>query len=205
MHMLQHDLFIWIAAPLMVLGLLPLFDPPDQLPKMVHGAAAFVTRPPVALLVSTAVLWIWHLPRVYDLALSDDRLHAFEHGCFLVGAVIYWWPLIASPSSIGGLRSNAARSGYLVAGAMQSALLAALIMFHDGVLYSHYLNQLGFNGASPLADQRLAGALMLFPGAVIFALAAPLVVRHHSSSVPKPAGHTQPLRSRAGWKNCFRV
>lgn len=181
MHMLGHDLFIWIAAPLMVLGVQPLFDPPDRLPRVVRASVVFLTYPLVAWALSTALLWIWHSPANYDRALSNNMFHAFEHACFLVGYGIYWWPLIASSSILGGLHTNAARAGYLLAGAMQSALLGALIMFHDGVLYSHYLHLSGLAGSSVLADQRLAGALMLFPGAVVFSLAAVLVVRHPSA------------------------
>jgi putative membrane protein len=177
MHMLGHDLFIWIAAPLMVLGVEPLFEHADELPRIVRASVAFLAHPLVAWLLSTALLWIWHSPANYDRALSNSMLHAFEHACFLVGYGIYWWPLIASAPTVGGLRTNAARAGYLLAGAMQSALLGALIMFHEGVLYSHYLNLSGLAGSSVLEDQRLAGALMLFPGAVVFALAAVLVVR----------------------------
>lgn len=177
MHMLGHDIFIWIAAPLMVLGLLPLLQPGDQLPKSIRLPVTYLTFPLAAWVSSTALLWFWHLPANYDRALSSNAPHGLEHACFLIGYVIYWWPLIAPPSVVGGLRTNAARAGYLVAGAMQSALLGALIMFHDRVLYTHYLNLSSLVGSSPLDDQHLAGAIMLFPGAVVFAVAAALLVQ----------------------------
>jgi len=59
---------------------------------------------------------------------------------------------------------------------MQSALLGALIMFHGSVLYPHYLDLTSFTGATALADQHLAGAIMLFPGAVVFTAAAVLLI-----------------------------
>lgn len=177
MHMLGHEIFIWIAAPLMVVGMLPLFGPVDRLPKIVRVAVTFLTYPLVAWVISTALLWFWHFPANYDRALSSNPIHAFEHACFLVGYVIYWWPLIAPPSVIGGMHTAAARAGYLVAGAMQSALLGASIMFHGSVLYSHYLDLTSLTGSTSLADQHLAGAIMLFPGAVVFTLAAVLLIQ----------------------------
>jgi putative membrane protein len=180
MHMLGHDIFIWIAAPLMVLGLLPLLEPTERLPKIVRVPVTYLTYPLGAWVISTALLWFWHFPANYDRALSSNAIHALEHACFLIAYVIYWWPLIAPPSVIGGLHTNAGRAGYLVAGAMQSALLGALIMFHGSVLYSHYMNFSGSTGSPPLADQHLAGAIMLFPGAVVFTVAAALLIQTES-------------------------
>jgi putative membrane protein len=120
---------------------------------------------------------VWHSPPAYDLALSNVAVHSVEHACLLVGYVLYWWPLIVPPSTIGGLHSNAARTGYLLAGATQSALLGAVIAFHGSVLYTQYLSAPGATLSSALVDQRLAGAIMWYPGAVVFAVAAALVIR----------------------------
>lgn len=172
MHMVGHDVYIWIAAPLMVWGLVPLFGAGDKLPTAMRQLLILLTHPVVAWVASTMLLWIWHLPVNYDRALSNRAIHGLEHACFITGYVIYWWPLIAAPGAVGGLHTNAARAGYLLAGAMQSALLGALIMFHGSVIYPHYLDLPGLAGSSSLADQGLAGAIMLFPGAAVFVLAA---------------------------------
>ena len=183
MHMLGHDIFIWIAAPLLVLGMLPLVERSGELPRSVRAPIVFLTHPVVAWVISTALLWVWHYPANYDRALSNNPVHGLEHACFLVGYIIYWWPLIAPPSIIGGLHTNATRAGYIIAGAMQSALLGALIMFHGSVIFPHYLNLMGLTGSTALADQHLAGALMLFPGAVVFTLAAALLIQTEPPSL----------------------
>ena len=172
MHMFGHAVLIWLVAPLMVWALVTLFDVGGKPPKVMRQLLTVLTYPLVAWAVSTLLLWIWHVPANYDRAISSNVLHGFEHACFVIGYVIYWWPLIAKPGLEGGLRTNAARAGYLLAGAMQSALLGALIMFHGSVIYSHYLSLPGLGGSSSLADQQLAGAIMLFPGVVVFTLAA---------------------------------
>lgn len=176
-HMVGHDLIIWIAAPLLDIGLLPLLAEAGRLPSVLRWPLIFAVRPPVALLGSTVLLWIWHLPAAYDLALRHDPIHALEHACFLVGFMVYWWLPIAGRAVPGGLRAVGTRAAYLVAGATQSAFLAAIIMFHGTVLYTPYLEQPGISVASVLKDQRLAGAFMLFPGVVVFAVAAALTLR----------------------------
>ncbi|HEX6965316.1 MAG TPA: cytochrome c oxidase assembly protein [Gemmatimonadaceae bacterium] len=176
LHMVAHDLLIWIAAPLLLLGGVPVLRDTDWLPRPLQRALAILTHPVVAWSLSTALLWVWHAPPAYGFALESDIVHGVEHLCFLVGYVIYWWPLIVPPWDIGWLRGNTARALYLLAGMVQSALLGALITFHRTVLYTAYLHVPGATPASALADQRLAGAIMWFPGAVVFAIAAILVI-----------------------------
>lgn len=176
MHMVGHDVYIWIVAPLMVWGLVPLFGAAGHLPKAMRQLLTFLTHPVVAWVASTTLLWVWHLPANYDRTLSNSAIHGLEHACFITGYVIYWWPLIAAPGAVGGLHMNAARAGYLLAGAMQSAVLGALIMFHGSVIYPHYMDLRGLAGSSSLADQGLAGAIMLFPGAAVFVLAAAFLI-----------------------------
>ena len=181
MHMLEHDLLMWVGAPILVLGVIPLMADAHWLPNVVRRLFVFVTRPPVALTIATFLVWAWHAPAAYGLALTNGAAHGVEHLCYLVANFIYWWPLMAAPSVIGGMRSNAARAGYLMVGSLQFGLLAALLTFADHVWYPHYLHVAGATAASALADQRLAGALMLYPGAIVFVVAAVLTIRSSDS------------------------
>lgn len=177
MHMLEHDLLMWVAAPLLVLGVLPLVTDGKWLPEPARRSVVLLTHPIVALTIATVLVWGWHAPALYGLALTNDAAHGVEHLCYLAANFVYWWPLIATPSMIGGLRSNGARAGYLIAGSLQSGLLAALLTFADHVWYPHYLHVAGATAASALADQSLAGALMLYPGAIVSVVAAALTIR----------------------------
>lgn len=177
MHMIEHDLLMWVAAPLLAMGSLALVADGRWLPAALRRSIAFLTRPIVAFTVSTVLLWAWHAPPAYGLALTSLPVHGIEHLSFLVAYIIYWWPLIATPSMFGGLQSNAARAGYLLAGGIQSGLLGALLTFATSIWYPHYALVPGATVASALADQRLAGAIMWYPGAIVFALAAALTLR----------------------------
>lgn len=177
MHMLEHDLLIWIAAPLLLLGALPLLPDARQLPAALRRPLALLTHPALALGISSVMLWAWHAPAFYGLALTNPIVHEVEHVCFVGGYLLFWWPLIAPPMAVGRLHSNVARAVYLLAGATQSALLGAVILFRSSVIYSHYLHIPGATLSSVLVDQRLAGAIMWFPGAAVFALAAALAMK----------------------------
>ena len=177
MHMAAHDLLIWIAPPLLLAGGVPLLGDTHRLPRYLRQALELLTSPIIALVASTTLLWVWHAPAAYDRALANNVVHGVEHLCFLIGYLLYWWPLIVRPGAVGWLRGHLARAVYLVVGMMQSGLLSALIMFHGSVLYTTYLRVPGATLTSVLADQQLAGALMWYPGAVVFALAAVLAIR----------------------------
>jgi putative membrane protein len=177
MHMIEHDLLMWGAAPLLVLGSLELVADGRWLPGALRRSIAILTRPIVAFTISTVLLWGWHAPPAYGLALTSLPVHGIEHLSFLAAYIIYWWPLAAAPSMLGGLQSNAGRVGYLLAGAIVSGLLGALLTFATSMWYPHYALVPGASVESALADQRLAGAIMWYPGAIIFALAAALTLR----------------------------
>ncbi len=173
-HMLQHLLLLYLAAPLLAIAV-PLALPGSGHPPR-RARMAWLTSPVCAFCLSTVVLWLWHLPAAYELALQNDPVHALEHLSFLGAFGLYWWELLA-PAPSSHLRSNGARTLYLLAGATQAMLLGALITLSDHVLYAHYLLISRPSGLSSLADQQLGGALMWLSGPVIYGLAAVLVMR----------------------------
>ena len=46
---------------------------------------------------------IWHVPALYDAALTPPRLHSFEHASFIVAGLLVWTQLI-DPANGGGSR-----------------------------------------------------------------------------------------------------
>ncbi len=189
-HMFQHVVLMFAAAPLLVAArpwhpeaypLAPAWAERlaafrDRGARMLRGAA-FLGRPGVALAISTAALWIWHVPALYDLALADQTVHVAEHLSFLAAFALFWRPLFAGAAGSGGLASNLSRTVYLVASAMQGSLLAALLTFSDRVLYGAYLAVLHPRILPALADQQLGGAIMWFSGALCYGVVAGLAMR----------------------------
>lgn len=189
-HMFQHQLLIYLAPPLLLVGM-PLPFVLWGLPAgarmavatflrptgLLRRGLAWLTRPAVAFVLSTVILWLWHIPAAYNLVLVNGFVHDIQHLTFFGAFLLYWWAVIGSPPQTAHITSNGGRGLYLALGALQSGLLGGLITFADRVLYTNYLLVPRLGGLSALSDQQISGALMWFPGPLIFGLAAALLMR----------------------------
>lgn len=161
LHMLQHMLFMIVIAPLWALAR-PLPQWRAMLghwPRPVFDAVLRSGRYPVPLaMLHGAMIWIWHTPSLYLLALQHPGWHAIEHACFLFSAWLFWWSCLhASPRRV------------------PEALLAILLtLMHTGLLGALLtFGKQSFYGAErDIADQQLAGLLMWVPGSLVYLAAA---------------------------------
>ena len=164
-HMTQHLLLGDVAPALLLVALrgplLVFFLPAPVLAPLARSSAvrktlAFVTIPVVAFGHWAANLAIWHVPAFYDSALSHQRLHDFEHACWLVAGFLVWTllvdPLGHRRLTVGGRLALAA--SMFVAG----QVLMDVLVFSFTPLYPSYR---GAYGLSALTDQRLAGVAMM--------------------------------------------
>src|SRR5271154_1901317 len=94
-HMIQHLLLIAVAPPLLLLGqpVLPLLR---GLPRWVFKDALgpflwcrelkqlgrILIPPIVTWFALAAAIVVWHVPRLYELALRSQGWHQVEHACF---------------------------------------------------------------------------------------------------------------------------
>lgn len=189
-HMVQHLLLILVVAPLMVAGV-PEVALLWALPSRARKALGRWIRPLrrleedpaqgalvslAAVVVATVVLWVWHVPALYDLAIRNDAVHAAEHGAFLATALLFWATVLrASPRA--RLR-NGVRVLLVFAMAVQGSILGALITFAPRPLYDTHASIPDVWGVAPLPDQQLAGVIMWVPPALLYiGVAAYLFVR----------------------------
>ena len=171
-HMLQHQLIIYPAAVLFLLGLpawlvRPLTGRPGLRPIL-----RILTHPIVCGVVYTVTMTIWHLPAFYDLALQNRPVHIAEHFSFFGAALFYWWPLL-SPSTEYPRASYGWQMLYLPAVVIAMTPLFAYITFSSDILYPTYefaprIMEISVGSRteplSPAADQLLAGAMMKLVG-----------------------------------------
>lgn len=95
-HMLQHMLLIYIAAPLIVLGLPPeLTDPWLAARPRLLAVARLLVHPVFAGVLFTLIFSIWHFPELYEAALRNRTLHIIEHWLIFVPALLMVWPLVS--------------------------------------------------------------------------------------------------------------
>jgi putative membrane protein len=168
-HMLQHVLIADLGVALALVAvrgpLSMFFLPRDLLAALarrrgLRNALSFLLRPRVAVVGWVAVLVAWHLPALYDAALRHPAIHAFEHLSFVaVGALI--WTLLIDPAGHGRLSANG-RVGLAVVMLWMGQLLAYVFVFSFHPYYDVYAEQPDrLFGLSPLADQKVAGVVMM--------------------------------------------
>jgi len=172
-HMVQHELLIMVAAPLLLLA--------DPLPiilwglprnfrlgvrrllargAMVRQILRSATWMPVAGGLFVVNLWAWHLPAAYEAALRNHFLHRVEHLSFFGTAVLFWWPIINPAPRLHGNLAYGFRILYILAAAFQTVALGFVIAVTERVLYPSNTAAPGFLQLSPLDDQAFGGAIM---------------------------------------------
>jgi cytochrome c oxidase assembly factor CtaG len=186
-HMVQHILLLTVAPPLLLLGspLLPLVHGlpaiarrqivrPLSHQRWLRRIAHELTHPAVALVVSSVILWAWHVPALYDLALRVPAVHIAEHAVFFGGGVLFWWPVV-EPWPSRRRWHRGAIIPYLLAADVQNTILAAILTFSDRVLYPWYDGAPRVGGLTPLQDQMLAGVLMWVPMSLVYLVPAVVI------------------------------
>jgi putative membrane protein len=201
-HMIQHFLLMSIAPPLIVLGA-PIVPLLRGLPRAVRVAArplfrantlrrvaSFLVHPvPAWLLMNIAYLG-WHVPAAFELTFRSETIHQFEHTCFFLTSVAFWWVvLVPWPARRPWPRWTVIP--YLLSADVLNTVLSATLVFSGRVLYPSYLHAERVSSLTPLQDQIAAGAEMwvlnsvvfLAPAvAITFKLLAPRSLRRASAS-----------------------
>lgn len=182
-HMLEHELLMLVAAPLLVLSRplgVALWAFPHAWRQALAGSGrwlaspwALLTGPILATVVQAAVLWLWHAPSLFDLALAQPGWHVVQHVCFLLSALLFWWAMLHG----AGERQVGVAVLCLLATAMVSGALGALMALSASPWYAGY-SAAGLEafGLSPAEDQQLAGLLMWVPGGLVHAGAGLLLL-----------------------------
>ena len=184
-HMIQHELLMLVAAPLLVLGR-PAAVLLHGLPKgsaagltrWAKGAgwghiASIVTRPFAAWLIHAAVLWAWHAPFLFQAATKNDGVHFLQHASFLGSALLFWWAVIHGRQRALGFGAAVL---YMFGTAIHSGLLGALLTFSGSVWYPIYSETTAPWGLTPLQDQQLGGLIMWIPAGLVYVLAGLLLL-----------------------------
>jgi cytochrome c oxidase assembly factor CtaG len=164
-HMVEHLLLGDLAALLIVLGLTaPMLAPVlrirlfDRLRALSHPAIAFP--------LWAVNLYVWHLPTLYEAALRHPTVHALEHAMFL-GLGINMWMCLVGPLPMPAWFGNLAKLLYIVAVRLTGAILGNIFVWSGTVFYPYYLHGDAVHHISPLADQSVAGAIMMVEESIL--------------------------------------
>ena len=196
-HMFEHELLMLVAAPMLVMSrpvavMLWAFPSPGR--QTLGGVGRqgwftavwrFFTDPIVATLVQAAALWLWHAPRLFDLALASPGWHAAQHLSFLVSSLFFWSAMLEHRL---GRRGVGLSIMCLFATSVVSGALGALMAFSQSPWYQGYAD-LGLApfGLTPVEDQQFAGLLMWIPGGLVHAGAALALLAQALRLEPRPS------------------
>lgn len=166
-HMLQHQILIYPAAVLFLLGLPSWMVDPVLGIRALRLPLRLLTHPLTCTLLYALVIGIWHAPEAYELALQNKVVHVIEHVMFFGVALFYWWPLL-SPSKVFPPISYGSQMIYLVGVLIAMTPVFAYITFSEQLLYPtyEYAPRL-YEGFTAGEDQLLAGVMMKIVGMLV--------------------------------------
>jgi putative membrane protein len=201
-HMVQHVLLLMVAAPLIVLSrpwvtALEGFGP--RMRWLLNAPQRVVASRRRQLLtaigsvtVFVGVMWVWHVPALYDLTLRDDAVHNVEHTAFLAVGLLFWTAALrrVDASSPGLI----ARAGIVLSGLIGSWLLAVFIGYAPTVLYAYH----GTATMTALSDQQLAAGVMWVPASLPFVIVVVALVAQWFENDAAAAAVEMRQRAEAG-------
>ena len=171
MHMVQHILLLDIAPILLILGLTKvLLRPVTRRLQAVERRAGFLAHPVFAVIFYAAVLWLWHVPALYDQAQGNSFLHGLEHLCFFSAGALYWWHLLSpirSRMRLGGMGPVT----YMASTKLLVGLLGLVLAFAPQTLYPFYAHKPDYWGLTPHEDQSMAGLVMALEQSIVMGIA----------------------------------
>ena len=178
-HMTQHELLILVAAPLLVLArpaasfvwALP-FEWRRRIGRWTKWHATqtvwrLLTGASAAWLLHAVILWVWHIPALFDATLSSGAVHSTQHICFLGSALIFWWALVHGQ----GRRNYGWGVLYIFTTAVHTSILGALLTFAPSPWYPAYGQATQRWGLTPLQDQQIGGLIMWVPAGLVYTIA----------------------------------
>ncbi len=164
-HMIEHLLLGDIAALLIVLGLTgPLLAPILRI-KLFDRLRA-LSHPAIAFPLWAIDLYTWHIPLFYQAALRHSGVHALEHAMFL-GFGINMWMCLFGPLPTPSWFGNLGKLIYIVAVRLAGTVLGNIFLWSGTVFYPYYLKGDAHFHISPLADQNIAGAIMMVEESIL--------------------------------------
>lgn len=179
-HMAQHMVLIALAPPLLLLGRAGAVWlhalPRNWRPVVINmrdwpgvtGVRRLLGSLAAVSLFHGAVLWGWHAPAAFELALRHDVVHWAEHMTLLAAGILFWRALLRA-------RGTALGSAlvWMLVTVIHSGMLGALITLAPQPLYRIYIERGGV--VDVLADQQLAGLIMWVPMGTIYLIGALMI------------------------------
>jgi putative membrane protein len=160
-HMLQHVLLGDIAPLLLLLSLSRvIMRPATRRLIRVEQALGPLAHPLTGLVLWLVLMYLWHVPALYDAAVESAPVHALEHACFFFAGIALWWALI-QPVPMRRRLTGMQPVAYIAAAKGGLAALGLYLAWASTPLYPYYETTPRIWGLSPVEDQNVGGVIMM--------------------------------------------
>lgn len=191
MHMVQHELLMVVAAPLLVVSRAfeawawSLRPGGRRVLTIAAGWWRRVAAPRSAWWIHAAALWLWHVPAFFIAALASVWLHDLQHFAFFASALMFWWAVLDS----GPVAREGTSMAMLITTMLHTSALGLLLTFAPAPWYAASAEPASF-GLTLLEDQQLGGLVMWVLGGLAYVVAAlAIVARWLSPRRQREASH----------------
>jgi putative membrane protein len=157
LHMSMHIIAMNVAGPMLAALIVTRSQPTVVSPAWLWAAGVF----------QIAALWGAHLPSAHSTAAASHALQAVVHGILLLASLSFWIVVLA----LSDARRWHAVAALLLSGKLV-CFLAVLLVFAPRALYSSHSHM---SNIPALADQQLAGLLMIAACPLSYLLAAIII------------------------------
>jgi len=159
LHVTQHLLLGDIIPMCLLAGTTgPLLQP--LLARLPVQKLRALATPYVALPIWALNLGLWFLPGMFDAAERHPAVHMVFHLSLLTAGTIMWLPVfetLPAPEWFG----TGAKLAYILVVRSVGMIFANVLVWASSPFYDPYRSGGSHYGISPLADQQLAGGVML--------------------------------------------
>ena len=170
-HMLQHVLLGDLAPALLLLSLSRvILRPVTRRLTAFERALGPLAHPLTGLVSWLSLMYLWHVPALYDAALEHPAVHLLEHLSFFAAGVAVWWPLV-QPVPMRRRLTGLWTVAYIGAAKFGLAALGLYLTWSGNVLYGYYEGVPRIWGLSAVEDQNVGGAIMMIEQSLTFVIA----------------------------------
>ncbi|MEA2347630.1 MAG: putative rane protein [Thermoleophilaceae bacterium] len=204
-HMAQHLLMADLSAPLLLIGVrtpvLVFLLPRPALVSLarrhwLRSAFRTLRRPLVAVPLWVVTLYGWHMVPMFQGALGSPFVHALQHESFIAASLLVWWSVIEPQKS--HTRAELWKAGHVIGARVAGMFLGmAFAVMLRTAIYPAYGDRAAAYGLTPLADQQIAGGMMIFTDLLIMLVTLGFFFWAAEREVPRQSPRV-PVRASAG-------
>lgn len=169
-HMVQHLLLTYTVAPLLIAGTPAWLLRAALANRRTLPIMRVLLSPLVAFAAFAMVMYLYHMPRIYDLSLVNTSLHHGVHIVILAVSLMLWWPIM-SPLKELPRPPYIVRMAYVFLVPVAQLPIFGFVTFAPEPLYQVYANMpTRAFGLSVMEDQAIAGVIMKVFGVIAFGI-----------------------------------